>query len=199
MKIGIDARLIEETGVGRYIRNLLKHLAALDSDNEYVIFLTNTSYDQFSLPNNRWQKRLINVRWHTIYEQLILPFVFYKENLDVLHVPYFTVPLLYPKKIITTIHDLTILRFRTGKASTLPRIVYMLKWLAYVFVIYIGVRKSTFILTVSQSVKEQICQILHIPPSKIRVAHEGVDEMFFVHNRTKPRVSDPYFLYVGNV
>jgi hypothetical protein len=39
MKIGIDARLWNETGVGRYIRNLVKYLYELDSGNEYVLFV----------------------------------------------------------------------------------------------------------------------------------------------------------------
>jgi hypothetical protein len=38
MRIGIDARLINETGVGRYIRNLLMILEKVDDHNEYIIY-----------------------------------------------------------------------------------------------------------------------------------------------------------------
>ncbi|MDI6821816.1 MAG: hypothetical protein QMD66_02930 [Actinomycetota bacterium] len=38
MKIGIDARMIDWAGVGKYTLNLLKSLAQLDSENEYIIF-----------------------------------------------------------------------------------------------------------------------------------------------------------------
>ena len=39
MRIGIDARLINETGVGRYIRNLVREIGHQDKINEYTIFL----------------------------------------------------------------------------------------------------------------------------------------------------------------
>ena len=38
MKIGIDCRLWNETGVGRYTRNLVLELQNIDKKNEYVLF-----------------------------------------------------------------------------------------------------------------------------------------------------------------
>ena len=112
MRIGIDARLINETGVGRYITNLIVWLAKLDDKNEYIVYLPQSAYAQFVLPNNRWQKKCINIHWHSVSEQIILPFIYLKDRLSVLHIPYFTVPILYPGRIICTIHDLTILHVR---------------------------------------------------------------------------------------
>ncbi len=39
MKIAIDARMINESGIGRYLRNLLENLQELDEENEYFILL----------------------------------------------------------------------------------------------------------------------------------------------------------------
>ena len=39
MRIGIDARLAFETGVGRYIRNLILELSKIDTKNSYVFFV----------------------------------------------------------------------------------------------------------------------------------------------------------------
>jgi hypothetical protein len=38
MRIGIDVRLFKQTGVGRYIRNLVADLAKIDKQNNYVLF-----------------------------------------------------------------------------------------------------------------------------------------------------------------
>ena len=38
MRIGIDARLWNETGVGRYIRNLVWELQKIDDNNEYILY-----------------------------------------------------------------------------------------------------------------------------------------------------------------
>ena len=37
MKIGIDARKLHDFGIGTYIRNLLRQLARLDRDSEFVV------------------------------------------------------------------------------------------------------------------------------------------------------------------
>ena len=75
MKIGIDARLIDETGVGRYIRNLIGELAKQDKRNEYVVFcLRNISPDLCCPP--RWSKVGADVHWHTIAEQIRMPGIF---------------------------------------------------------------------------------------------------------------------------
>ena len=37
MRIGIDARKLHDFGIGTYIRNLLRQLARLDHDTEFVL------------------------------------------------------------------------------------------------------------------------------------------------------------------
>ena len=46
MRIGIDARLYYETGVGRYIRNLITHLQKIDTVNAYTVFLAGNAYQE---------------------------------------------------------------------------------------------------------------------------------------------------------
>lgn len=199
MKIGIDARLIEETGVGRYIRNLIVELGKSDYENEYVIFLKQPSYDAFALPNHRWQKRLANVPWHSVQEQIHMPILFLKERLDLVHIPYFNVPILYPKRFVVTIHDLILLHFATGKASTLPWWKYRMRHLAYRFVLQAAIMRARHVLTVSQTVEQEIEGRFGKSKRDITVTYEGVDEGIGSAARgEKALVSGAYFLYVGN-
>ena len=124
MRIGIDARLIEETGVGRYIQNLIGKLSTIDTQNSYVVFLRKKSYAVFALPNSRWEKRLADAPWHTISEQLAMPAQFAKARLDIVHIPYHNPPIFYGGRIVVTIHDLTILHENTGRATKLPMPFY---------------------------------------------------------------------------
>src|SRR5438270_8706473 len=97
MKIGIDARLWNETGVGRYIRNLVTQLAEIDKKNDYVIFLKKQEYESIVTPGNNFRKRLADVHWHSLQEQSIFLRHLYQENLDVMHFPYFSFPLFYAR------------------------------------------------------------------------------------------------------
>ena len=46
LRVGIDARLYQEKGLGRYIRNLIKHLQEIDKENEYFIFLLKKDFEK---------------------------------------------------------------------------------------------------------------------------------------------------------
>jgi glycosyltransferase involved in cell wall biosynthesis len=199
MRIGIDARLIDETGVGRYIRNLLLWLSKLDTQNEYIIYLTPEAFDSFQLPNLRWEKRKVNIRWHTIQEQLLLPLLYIRDRIQLLHVPYFTIPILFPGKIVSTIHDLTILHERTGKATTLPRYLYTLKHIGYRIILSFGIFRSSRIIAVSHAVAKEVIRRYHLHSSSVVVTYEGVDECILTVHPLDPNISHPYFLYVGNV
>ncbi len=206
MKIGIDARLINETGVGRYIRNLIAGLQETDTKNRYVVYLTRTAYDAFPIPNSRWEKRLATVHWHTIAEQIVMPFLFLKDRLDLVHVPYFNAPVLYPGALALTVHDLTILHVTTGKATTLPYPLYLVRKLGYRIVLSLGIRNARVIFTPSNAVKDEILEHFRVNPRKIRVTYEGVDTALLAQESARGQgyVSDlaipdaPYILYVGN-
>jgi len=199
MKIGIDARLIAETGVGRYIRNLLRELSRIDDKNEYVIYLTSKSFSRFTLPGPRWKKVLADVHWHTVAEQFAMPKLFEKDHLDLVHIPYHNPPVLYRGRMILTIHDLTILHFSTGKATTLPLPLYYLKRFGYWVELAVGLTNATKIIAVSESTKREITDHFHVAESRIAVTYEGVDEgVKKPAAKIKPLLAEPYFLYVGN-
>lgn len=173
MKIGIDARLINETGVGRYIRNLISELGKIDKTNTYVIFLRKNSYNFFRSPNARWEKRLADVPWHSVAEQLFMPAIFNREHLDLLHVPYFNVPLFYFGKFVVTIHDLTILHFDTGKASTLPYIFYKIRRIGYHLELLKALSWAEKIIAVSETTKKEILDHFDVLPEHVTVIYEG--------------------------
>ncbi|HLD24624.1 MAG TPA: glycosyltransferase family 1 protein [Patescibacteria group bacterium] len=193
MRIGIDARLIEETGVGRYIRNLIIELGIIDHRNDYVVFLRKKSFGM-TLPD-RWEKRLADVHWHTVSEQFVMPKLFSDANLDLVHIPYHNPPILYSGNMVVTIHDLTILHFDTGKATTLPIPLYTLKRLGYWSELMIGLRRARSIIAVSQRTKQEISDHIGVDPQKITVTYEAAE---IRKSRAKRLIEGEYILYVGN-
>lgn len=190
MKIGIDGRLINETGVGRYIRNLVIELAQIDKQNRYVVFVK----EAWDSPNDRWEKRIANIPWHSLAEQLELPKIFQQEHLDILHVPYFAIPIFYPGRFIVTMHDLTILHYPTGKATTLPLPFYWVKLLGYRAILEIGLHRAFQIIAVSHATREELMDHFALDERKISVIHEGVRQ----RTAGKRLIKEPYYLYVGN-
>ncbi len=202
MRIGIDCRLWLETGVGRYIRNLILNIQKLDKENEYVLFMRTDDTNKFKPQASSFQFRIVkaDIRWHTIEEQLKLPQILNKENLDLMHFPYQSIPIFYNKPFILTIHDLIPYNFPTGQASALPGPIYNLKLLAYKFVIGQAARKAKKIIAVSNATKDEIIDHLGVHSSKVTVICEGASVFSSKATPTKRYTLNAirYFLYVGN-
>jgi glycosyltransferase involved in cell wall biosynthesis len=199
MRIGIDCRLWNETGVGRYIRNLVLNLQEIDKQNNYVLFVLPKDFEQVKsiIRSPQFIVEAVNIRWHTIKEQIKFPSILNKNNLDLVHFPYFAVPIFYNRPFVVTIHDLIQYHFSSGQASTLPLPVYNLKLLGYKFVLSKACQKAKNIITVSNATKQEITNHLRINPSKISVIYEGIDGNI-ENSKLKDFSSEKYFLYVGN-
>lgn len=201
MRIGIDARLYTQTGVGRYLCNLIAELQRVDAENDYVIYLRQEEYSDFKLLNKKWQKKLVDLPWHTLKEQIIFPLILLQDNLDVAHFPYFNVPIFYPKKYLLTIHDLIIDHFDTGRASTLPYPFYLIKRFGYKTSLTIGIKKADWITAISQTTKQEILDHYALSKDKITVTYDALDINFLEtakKQKAKKYYNFPYILYVGN-
>lgn len=195
MRIGIDARFWNESGVGRYIRNLVNNLSEIDTTNEYVLFVSPRFNSETIKNKKNWKIVKTDIHWHSLNEQLTFPNLLNKQNLDLMHFPYFSVPILYTKPFIVTIHDLILHHFATGEATTRSQLLYFLKLQAYKFIMKISAQKAKKIITVSHSTKDEIIKHLKVPPEKINVTYEGIDLS------VTPKSTTPhnYLLHVGNL
>ncbi len=199
MKIGIDARLWSQGGVGRYIRNLCFNLAQIDKNNSYVLFVTKQDDQSVKdiIKNKNWKITIANVKWHSLREQLFLRRIIEKEKVDLMHFPYFNVPVFYNKPFVITIHDLIYHHFVSGQASTHPLWLLGFKILSYRFVIRNAANRSKKIIAVSNFTKNDIANTLKVDKQKIEVIYEAADD---VRNlKTQEIGIKNYFLYVGNV
>ncbi|MDZ4228056.1 MAG: glycosyltransferase family 1 protein [Candidatus Levybacteria bacterium] len=206
MKIGIDCRLWSESGIGRYTRNLIEQLLIIDKKNKYTLLILSKDYDQIISYLSSLNFHLVktDIRWHTIEEQLKFPQILNKENLDLIHFPYFSVPIFYNKPFVVTIHDLIMHHFPTGQASTHSSIVYKVKLLGYKHVISQAAKKAQKIIAVSNATRDEIVDHLKIDSKKIVVTYEGVDNKLSgnykleIGNWKLKNLPSKFFLYVGN-
>lgn len=196
MLIGIDCRFWNQTGVGRYTRSLVEKLSQIDSKNNYILFTRSIDDVKIEAPN--FKVVTANVSWHSLEEQIELPRILNKYKLDLVHFPYFSVPLFYSKPYVVTIHDLIVNKYNTGKASTLPFFLYQVKRLGYKKILSNALIRSSKIIVPSQSVKSDILHSYSaIPKQKINVTYEGGFENL-LNLKEKSTNYGKYFLRVGN-
>lgn len=203
MRVGIDARLYYESGVGRYIRNTLieldKYCLEKKNEDRFYVFLSKKGFNKVEFKSESVIKVEADFAWHSLQEQIGFPKLLYSYNLDVMHFTYFSLPVFYKKKFVVTIHDLIINYLKTGKATTLPKPLYALKRFGYHKVMNHAVRKSKFIISPSEATKKEINNTYTFDKEKIVVIPEGIDPNFS-EKSTKPNdnISEKFILYVGN-
>jgi len=205
MRIGIDVRLWNETGVGRYIRNLISNLAKIDKQNEYFLFAKSSDEKEIRsiIHNLKFTIQTLDLAWHSIAEQLNLPKILNKQNLDLMHFPYFSIPIFYNKPYVVTVHDLIVNKFNTGRASTLPLPFYHAKRLGYNAVLANAVYRSKKIIVPSNAVKSELLSSYKgVKSSKVEVIYEGGFQTEIKDQRSKIKdlklVEGKYLLRVGN-
>ena len=200
-KIGIDARMYgyAQTGIGNYIRHLLEYIFKQDTENDYVIFLMPEEFDNFVLPNERIKKVKVSAKWYSWKEQLLFPFQSYKEKLDLMHFTHFNSPILYFRKTIVTIHDVTPFFFPGHKMKSLIRRI------GFRAVFFSSVKKAKRVIAVSQNTKNDIVDNFKIQGNKIKVIYEGADDQFRVIEdrdkiekfQKKYNITKPFIFYTG--
>lgn len=211
MQILIDATGIvnKMTGVGRYSQQLLTAIANIDQDNSYTILLQQalrTDHPIWALRDKpNFNLKRVDIPAVGPKKQICFPWAVrkaIKTKADLIHSLNSELPLLHNLKSVVTIHDLKYLKFPAffrGLARTKTR------YLKHIF--KIGCQKASKVITVSESTKGDIINLLGIKEEKICVIYEAADSTFCLDENSsfdseilkQYSITKPYFLYVGEI
>ncbi|MBT8181238.1 MAG: glycosyltransferase family 4 protein [Eudoraea sp.] len=187
--LAIDVRMINSSGIGVYLKNILPHLV----DKFHLTLLG----DKEVMKSFKWANELniipFNAKVYSLKEQILYPFVV--PRTDLYWCPHFNAPLLpiRTKKLLTTIYDVNHLANRQNSS--------FLKW-RYAKLLYSNaVRKSIQIITISKFSKSEIVHYTSADPSKIEMIYCGVNHNFFSEQKELKinKIPEKYILYVGNI
>lgn len=196
MKIVIDARMISWTGIGRYTSRLIEHLQQIDKENEYVILLLKKDYDLFVPTSPNFSRLLANYHPYSLSGLLLFGRFLKKLDADLVHFTSQNTPLFFPKRAISTVHDLTLIDYKNVRGNWL---LYELKYSLFKLMIRGTVVRSRHIITPSTFVKEQLMERYQIQEDKLTVTPEAADLL-----TAKPadisrfKIEAPFIFYLGN-
>lgn len=202
-KILIDARFYgpKHTGIGRYTKNLLIHLAKTKSFHRYK-FLLIVNKNQLSLIKKDlgklYQLIPVNIPHYSFKEQFFLPFIINRYKPDLVHFTHFNKPILYNKLSVVTIHDLIKHFYKGRQTTTKIGLLYWPKHLAYLLTSHLAI-KSNPIIVPSHFWRNYLIKNFKKKPDHIITTHEAVDPNF-LKTKTKINLSPQnYILYTGNL
>jgi glycosyltransferase involved in cell wall biosynthesis len=171
MRIAIDARKLRDFGIGTYIRNILTELSRLDRENEYVVLCRPDDVDSGDILGRNFRMVPEAAPTYSVSEQLRIPMVLAREAVHLVHEPHYVLPPLVRCRSVVTIHDCIHLMF--------PQ--YLPSKVAHLYAkgsMWSAARKSNRILTVSEASKRDILRFFDVPPEKVEVIYNAIDERF---------------------
>lgn len=212
MRIGIDltSAVTQGGGIGRYTRELVQAVTAVDSQNEYRFFSakqpavlpvpksiptgSRIKYRQSPLAD-RWHYRL----WYRL--RLPIPVQLLTGQIDLFHSPDFVLPPVLPKvPTLLTVHDLSFLHYpNTFPESLVSYLNRVVPW---------SIQRATHILADSEATKRDLITLWQVPAEKVTVLLSGVnrsfqkvtDEARLQPVRQKYEIGNaPYLLSVGTI
>lgn len=177
MRIGIDISQIvhEGTGVGRYVREMVRSILNSDTVNEYVLFgaslrkryvffqfFTTVKNDRVTLVTMPIPPTILDFLWNTVHGISIERFI---GHVDVFWSSDWTQPPLNEAKGITTIHDVSFLHFPESFDEKI--VAVQKRRLAQ------AKKECAVFLCDSETTKQDVKAYLQIDEKKLRVVYPG--------------------------
>lgn len=174
MKIGIDISQIvyEGTGVSTFVRRMVDTLLTIDKKNQYVLFASTLRKGDVirKFVNNRAPLTLISLPpsilsflWNTLH---IVPVETFTGPLDVFWSSDWTQPPLRSAVGVTTIHDLTPIKFPSEMDTTITKThKKRLSWVK---------KECKAVFCDSQATKDDVIALLGIPKERLHVVYPGI-------------------------
>ncbi len=173
MKIGIDvSAIVYGTGVSVYTKNLVENLLTIDKESDYTLFFSSlrrnvrdwrleirdkARFKIFKIPPT-----LLDILWNKLH---VLPVETFVGEVDVFHCSDWTQPPAKKAKLVTTIHDLSFLRWpETAHPKVLAAQKRRLEWVE---------KEADAVIAISEATKREIIELTDIPAGKITVIYEG--------------------------
>ncbi len=193
MKIAIDARELRTT-TGRYIERMLHYLQQIDTGNDYLILLKPKDIDGWVPTNPRFTKIPCPYKEFTFDEQIGFKKQLESLKPDLVHFPIVQQPVWYTGRVITTMQDLTTIRFKNPAKNPF---IFWVKQQVYKCVNKRVARKSVALITPTEFVKQDVANYCTISPNKITVTLESADPLPSDSQPIDYLSNKEFIMYVG--
>ena len=193
MKVAIDARE-SGTSTGRYVDKLVEYLAKLDTDLDFIILTKSHRVQYLKSIAPSFKVIPANMKEFSFKEQFSFKELLKALDVDLVHFGMVQQPILYKGKVVTTIQDLTTLRFNNPSKNYF---IFKFKQLIYRLVVFVAIKKSALVITPSSYVKEDLMRFSKSKAKKFRVSYYSADKIKDRKESIGYLNKKDFILYVG--
>jgi glycosyltransferase involved in cell wall biosynthesis len=202
MKIGVMLRHYEqqEGGVKVYTKKLLPLLLSMGSQHQYVFIYQNPKLIGTYAGYPNVKEVAIKMPGTVLWDQVAVPWIARRENLDLIFNPKFTVPFLGKAKRIFVLHG--------SEWFVIPEHFRRYDQLYFKNFVPLYCRRSDAFIAVSHAVKDDVVKHVGVAPEKVAPIHNGFDPTLFKpvrdaaqlqQVREKYQLPEKFILWVGQI
>ena len=188
MKVAIDARLVDSSGIGVYLRASLTELLGGHPDWQFVLLGDPRKLNAYAQPG-RVHVVTFTATPYSIEQQVTFP---RRKIADchVLWIPHYDLPLRWRGPLVVTVHDLMHL--------ALPDIIDSRLRSAYArFMFRCARNRASALVFISRFTGEEFVRLVGTPSCPTAVIHNGITSRQM--SDASRRHARPYLLCVGNL
>lgn len=184
-KIAIDCRMINNSGIGTYLREILPYL--LETQNQFLLIGNREKLKEF-LEYKNVELLECDIKIFSLEELFFFP-VKPINQCDIYYSPNFNIALGIKIPIYLTIHDVIFL--------DMPELTSKLGYIVRKFYYKLAYKKAKKIFTVSNFSKKRIEEHLG-REKKIVVTYNGVSK-YILEKSDEKYIKKDYIIFVGNI
>jgi glycosyltransferase involved in cell wall biosynthesis len=192
-RIVIDARELR-TSTGRYMERLLRYLQQLDREHEYIVLLKPEDIASWNPDHANFNKLVCPHDEFGFGEQIGFKKQLDSLRADLVHFGMVHQPVWYQGNVVTTVHDLTTMRFTNPAKNSA---IFTFKQQVYKYVVWRVAHKSAALLTPSRFVADDIVRYTGVPASKITVTYEAAEAIEDAPIAVPKLAGKRFLMYIG--
>jgi glycosyltransferase involved in cell wall biosynthesis len=175
---------------------MLRELQQIDDENDYHVIIHTKDQTHWTPTAKNLTLHVVPYDAYTFGEQLGFARFLRSLNADLVHFTMPQQPLLYFGRRITTIHDLTLVRFQNLDKN---KIIYTIEQNIFKFLLKNVARRSKLVITPTKFVKGDVVEYTGISPDKVVVTYEAEAPLAKLKpTPIKSLQGKDFILYVGN-
>jgi glycosyltransferase involved in cell wall biosynthesis len=197
--VAIDVRRAADFGYGTYIRNLVRTMAELERELQFILI---------AKPGNATELGALPENFRTVeyggddssyLEHFRFPWFVHGLGVDLTHIPLNRIPVFMPKPYIVTIHDMSSLVFDYA-SDTRDRL--------HLWRFRRGLLRASRIIAVSGATRRDVLNLMNVSALQVLKIYNAIDPGYMqgeTDERKRQEVLDryqihfPYILYAGSV
>jgi glycosyltransferase involved in cell wall biosynthesis len=169
--IGIDAsraNKVKKTGTEWYLYHLIQELKKITPqyrDAGFILYSTESLRGDLSILPPNWESRVLSWPLKRFWTQIRLSWEMWRRPPDILFVPAHTIPIIHPKRVINTCHDLGFLGFSKAYG--------FFEKLHHKWALNFAIKNTEKIIAVSEFTKNELIKNTKIKPEKVTVIYNS--------------------------